>query len=225
MAIAYFQDGTATDAPMERLRELYTSAIEHPKILALSIGTRPDWVPDEVLDLLGELNRHKPVWLELGLQIADDEMLEFLNRGHDTVTFVDAVNRAHEEGLEVIVHLILDLPGETPEHRAATARCLNELGVEGVKIHNLHVLKETPLAELYHAGKISLASLEAYAKLAVDFLEQLDSGIVIHRISGQGPAELMIAPDWAMDKKRIIGTIESLMKHRDTWQGKKSGCS
>ncbi len=223
-AIAYFQDGTATDAPILRLRQLYTSAINHPEVLALSIGTRPDWVPDDVLDLLAELNRKKPVWLELGLQVADDEMLEFLNRGHTTATFVDAVKRAHARGLEVITHVILDIPGETPEHRSATAKCLNDNGVEGVKIHNLHVLKETALADLFHEGKFLPDSIEGYADRVVDFLEQLNPGIVIHRISGQGPEHLMLAPDWSRDKKRIIGTIEAVMRQRDSWQGKKSSC-
>lgn len=218
-AVAYFQEGSATDAPVERLRGLYTAALDHPEVVALSVGTRPDCLPDDALDLLAELAVRKPVWLELGLQTANDRILQELNRGHDVATFASAVRRARARGLEVVAHVILDLPGETEPDRIATAACLNSLGIQGVKVHNLHVLADTPLAQIHRAGRLRLASLADYADMAAGFLQRLRSEPVIHRLSGEGPADLMVAPDWGRQKQRIREAIEAALAARGGWQG------
>ncbi len=219
-AVAYFQEGTATDAQVERLAALYREALADPRVVALSVGTRPDCLPDEVVDLLAGLARRKPVWLELGLQTANDDLLERLNRGHTAAAFADAAARARAAGLEVIAHVILDLPGERGDDRRATAALLNRTAVAGVKIHNLHVLAGTPLAEELRAGRLQLATLDGYARLASEFLTWLDPGVTIHRLTGEGPARLMLAPGWGRDKGRIRAAIEAALADGDAWQGK-----
>jgi len=221
--IAYFQDNTATDGPIDMLDDLYRTAISHPRVVALSVGTRPDWIADEVYQLLTDLAEIKPVFLELGLQSANDETLRAVNRNHTVADFESAVERSHDHGLEVIAHIILDLPGEGEPHRARTADCLNRNRVEGVKIHNLHVLDGTPLAQMYRDGSVKLCSLDGYTRMTVDFLGRLDPGMVIHRLTGEGPASLMLAPEWGRDKRRVRGRIERLLETSDSWQGMRAG--
>jgi radical SAM protein (TIGR01212 family) len=221
--IAYFQDNTATDGPIDMLDDLYRTAISHPRVVALSVGTRPDWIPGEVYRLLAGLAEIKPVFLELGLQSADDDTLRAVNRNHTVADFESAVKQSHDHGLEVIAHIILDLPGEGQSHRNKTADCLNRNRVEGVKIHNLHVLDGTPLAEVYRDGAFKLSSLEGYARMTVDFLAWLDPSIVIHRLTGEGPASLMLAPEWGRDKRRVRAGIERLLETSYSWQGKRAG--
>lgn len=220
--IAYFQDNTATDGPVDVLDDLYRTAISHPRVVALSVGTRPDWIPAEVYQLLADLAGIKPVYLELGLQSADDDTLRALNRNHTVADFERAVDQAQRHGLEVIAHIILDLPGERETHRRKTAACLNRSRVEGVKIHNLHVLDGTPLAEMYHQGKLQLSSLDQYARMTADFIGRLDPGMIIHRLTGEGPASLMLAPEWGLDKRRIRAEIEKALEDGDDWQGKRA---
>ncbi|MBW1807617.1 MAG: TIGR01212 family radical SAM protein [Deltaproteobacteria bacterium] len=219
-AIAYFQDQTATDAAPSVLHDLYTRAMNHPDIVALSVGTRPDWIPDEVLSLLSKLTSQKPVFIELGLQSANDTFLKWMNRGHSVADFESAVKRCHQAGLEVIAHVILDLPDETADDRAKTAACLNSLAVEGVKVHNLHVLEHTPLAKLHKKGMFQLSSLLEYAEMVAEFIQMLRVEMIIHRLSGEGPAELMLAPDWGRDKKSILSKIDKTLSASDGWQGK-----
>jgi radical SAM protein (TIGR01212 family) len=221
--IAYFQDNTATDGAIDELDGLYRMAITHPRVVALSVGTRPDWIAEEVYQLLADLAGIKPVFLELGLQSADDDTLRAVNRNHTVADFESAVARAHEHNLEVIAHIILDLPGEGDLHRAKTADCLNRNRVEGVKIHNLHVLDGTPLATMYRDGTIKLSSLDGYSRMTADFLGRLDPGMVIHRLTGEGPASLMLAPEWGRDKRRVRGEIETALEAGDNWQGKRAG--
>ncbi len=218
-AVAYFQEGCATDAPIERLQGLLAEAIRHPQVVALSVGTRPDWLAPEALDLLAELSRRKPVWLELGLQSANDALLAAMNRGHDCAAFCRAADRARAAGLEVIAHVILDLPGETGADRRATAACLNRVAVSGVKVHNLHVLAGTPLAADWRAGRLRLADLATYARMAADFLQWLDPAMVVHRLIGDGPAHLMRAPDWWRDKRRALAAVDAALAAGDRWQG------
>ena len=220
-AVAYFQEGSATDAPLDRLEALYRAALTDPRVVALSVGTRPDCLPDDVLDLLAGLAADRPVWLELGLQTADEALLARLNRGHGLAAFEAAAGRALAAGLEVVAHVILDLPGETADQREATAAALNRTRVAGVKIHNLHVLRGTPLADELRAGRLALSSLEAYADRAADFLARLDQGIAIHRLSGEGPEHLMLAPDWGREKARIRAAVEASLEAADDWQGKR----
>jgi hypothetical protein len=219
-AVAYFQEGCATDAPLERLKRMFGEAIRHPQVVALSVGTRPDWLAPEVLDLLAGLSRLKPVWLELGLQSANDDLLAAMNRGHDCATFCRTAERARAAGIELVAHVILDLPGETAADRRATAACLNRVGVSGVKVHNLHVLAGTPLAADWRAGGLQLADLATYAHMAADFLQWLDPAVVVHRLTGDGPAGLMLAPDWWRDKRRALAAVEAALATGDRWQGR-----
>ncbi len=217
--IAYFQDQTATDAPLAKLATLYGQAIQHPDVVALAVGTRPDWLPDPVLALLADLQKSKPVMIELGLQSANDAILKRLQRGHTVADFVDAVRRCQQKHIEVIAHVILDLPTETQHDRRQTAKLLNQLAIDGVKIHNLHVMENTILADLYRQGKVQLSSLPIYAQMTADFIQHLRPETIIHRFTGEGPAPLMLAPDWAGDKRRIRNEIDKALAQANAYQG------
>jgi radical SAM protein (TIGR01212 family) len=219
--IAYFQAGTNTHAPVEKLRRLYDEALAHPLIVGLAVGTRPDSVPDDVLDLLQEYARSKPVWLELGLQTIHDRSLDWMNRGHHFDAFVDAVRRCQGRGLELCAHVILGLPGESHEDMLATAHALARLPVEAVKIHNLYVVKNTPLEEMYRRGEAVMMERDEYVRLVCDFLERLPADRVIQRLSGDAPPDYLVAPRWCLDKPALLRAIDEEMRRRESWQGKK----
>ena len=218
--VAYFQAYTNTYAPVSYLREVFTTAIEHPDIVALSIATRCDCLPDEVLDLLSELNQKKPVWIELGLQTIHENTLSFIRSGFSLSQFDKAVAALHTKGLPVIAHLILGLPGETREMMLASLSHVTALPISGVKLQLLHVLRHTDLADIYEKQAFATFSLEEYCDFIVDCIEQIPQNIVLHRITGDGPRALLIAPLWSTDKKRVLNTIQKRFKERDTWQGK-----
>jgi radical SAM protein (TIGR01212 family) len=219
--IAYFQAGTNTHAPVEKLRRLYNEALAHPLIVGLAVGTRPDSVPDDVLDLLQEFARTWPVWLELGLQTIHDRSLDWMNRGHHFDAFVDAVRRCQGRGLELCAHVILGLPGESHDDMLATAVALARLPVGGVKIHNLYVVKNTPLEEMYRHGEAAMMERDEYVGLVCDFLERLPADRVIHRLSGDAPPDYLVAPMWCLDKPALLRAIDEELRRRDGWQGKK----
>jgi uncharacterized protein len=219
--IAYFQAGTNTHAPVDKLRRLYDEAWAHPSIVGLAVGTRPDSVPDEVLDLLQEYARTRPVWLELGLQTIHDRSLDWMNRGHHFDAFLDAVHRCQGRGLELCAHVILGLPGESHDDMLATADALARLPVGAVKIHNLHVVKDTPLERLYRRGEAVMMERDEYVGLVCDFLERLPADRVIHRLSGDAPPDYLVAPLWCLDKPALLRAIDEEMRRRDGWQGKK----
>lgn len=223
--IAYFQAYTNTYAPVEYLRKIFTEAIAHPKIAALSIGTRPDCLGSDVLALLEELNQVKPVWVELGLQTIHEKTAQYIRRGYRLECFDQAVKELHRRKLEVIVHTILGLPGESRLDILDTMHYLNEKNIQGIKLQLLHVLKGTDLAYDYLAGKFSVYEREEYLDLVIDCLENLDPEIVIHRITGDGPKELLLAPLWAGRKREVLNMLHHRMKERDTWQGKQLGTS
>jgi radical SAM protein (TIGR01212 family) len=220
--IAYFQAGTNTHAPVEKLRRLYDEALAHPLIVGLAVGTRPDSVPDDVLDLLEDYARSRPVWLELGLQTIHDRSLDWMNRGHHFDAFLDAVERCRGRGLELCAHVILGLPGESHEDMLATADALARLPVEAVKIHNLYVVKNTPLEEMYRRGEAVMMERDEYVRLVCDFLERLPADRVIQRLSGDAPPDYLVAPMWCLDKPALLRAIDEEMRRRDSWQGK--GC-
>ncbi len=215
--IAYFQAYTNTYAPAARLRSLFTEAIRHPDIAVLSIATRPDCLPDEVIALLGELNRIKPVWVELGLQTVHEQTAEFIRRGYGLTVYDDAVRRLKKAGLSVITHVILGLPGETREMMKDTVRHVVRVSEtyqedtgfnrDGIKLQLLHVLENTDLAALYRAGEFELLKLEAYTELVCECLALLPEYFVVHRITGDGAKRLLIAPKWSADKKRVLNTL------------------
>ncbi len=216
--IAYFQSYTNTYAPVDYLRKLFTEAIIHPSIVALSIGTRPDCLPKDVLDLLAELNQIKPVWVELGLQTCHEKTAEFIRRGYPLSVFEKAVTELKIRDLQVIVHTILGLPFESREDILATIDYISSKPVDGIKLQLLHVLKGTDLAD--YLDQFHTLSMEEYTDLVIDCLEHLPQHIVVHRITGDGPKKLLLAPLWSGNKKASMNQINKELKIRDSWQGR-----
>lgn len=220
--IAYFQAYTNTYAPIPYLRAIFTEAIKHLDILILSIATRPDCLSDEVIELLKELNQVKPVWIELGLQTVHEATAYFIRRGYSLSVFEKAVSQLHEAGLTVIVHTIIGLPGETKHEMLMTMEYLSDLPIQGVKLQLLHILKGTDMGRLYEEGKLQeTLSLEDYVDIVISCLELLPEDIVIHRITGDGPKKLLLAPLWSGNKKQVLNKINQRLKELDTYQGKK----
>ena len=218
--IAYFQAYTNTYGAPAYLRSIFTEAIRHPDIVALSIGTRPDCLGEEVLELLDELNRQKPVWIELGLQTIHERTARYIRRGYPLACFEEAVRNLRSRQIEVIVHTILGLPQETPEQILQTMDYLNHMDIQGIKLQLLHVLRGTDLAEDYEKGLFSVYTQEEYLNLLISCLEHLSPEIVIHRLTGDGPKELLIAPLWASRKREVINHLHHQMKVRNPWQGR-----
>lgn len=218
--IAYFQAYTNTYAPVEYLRKIFKEAMSHPGIVALSVGTRPDCLGEEVLDLLEELNRIKPVWIELGLQTIHEKTAQYIRRGYRLSCFDQAVENLRKRNIEVIVHTILGLPGESREEILETMRYLNKKDIQGIKLQLLHVLKGTDLAYDYLAGRFHVYEREEYLALLIECLENLDPEIVIHRITGDGPKDLLIAPLWASRKREVLNLLHHQMKEQNSYQGK-----
>jgi radical SAM protein (TIGR01212 family) len=217
--IAYFQSFSNTYAELPRLQALYEEALAFPEVVGLSIGTRPDCLPEAVLDLLAGYAQSRLVWLELGLQSAHEATLQLLNRGHGVACFSDAARRAAARGLEVVAHVILGLPGEGPREMAATADYLAGLPLKGVKLHLLYVSRGTGLARLYEAGDYRPLSQAEYVSRAADFLERLPPHWVIHRVTGDPHPEELLAPDWARHKSRVLQGIREELARRGTRQG------
>lgn len=232
--IAYFQAYTNTYAPLSHLEHIFTEAINHPDIVALSIGTRPDCLPEPVLDLLERLAQIKPVWVELGLQTIHSATASYIRRGYDLPVFDTAVAALKARGLSVIVHLILGLPGETHEQmiesasyvgRALTRQKLAALPTgqppaDGVKLQLLHVLQGTDLAEDYLARKFNTLSMEEYFSVLFDCIEVLPPELVIHRLTGDGPKSILIEPQWTGNKKAVLNAMKTAMDSAQVQQGK-----
>jgi hypothetical protein len=219
--IAYFQAFSNTYAPISHLRDLYDNALKHEGMVGLSVGTRPDCVDREVLELLGSYQENFLVWLELGLQSAHDSTLLQINRGHDVARFDRAVAEAHTRGLKVCAHVILGLPGEDREMMMKTAWHLGGLGVAGVKIHALYVVEGTPLAEIYQRGGYRCLEREEYVELLIDFLERLPSTAVIQRLTGDPMPDELVTPLWVREKNKTLNLVAKRFEERDTWQGKR----
>lgn len=218
--IAYFQSFTNTYAPVSRLKALYDRALSHPGMVGLAIGTRPDCVDRDILELLQSYQEKYLVWIEYGLQSAHDTTLRSINRGHDAACFEKSVCEAHAKGLNVCAHIILGLPGETRAMMSATARFLAQLPVDGVKIHLLYVVKNTSLALLYEKGAFQCLTQEEYFNLVVDFLEELPPDMIIQRLTAEPFRDELIAPFWALDKQKNLSGIQSTLEQRNTWQGR-----
>ena len=219
--IAYFQSFTNTYAPLPRLRELYTRALDHEGMVGLSIGTRPDCVDKDILALISSFKRDYLVWIEFGLQSAHDITLSRINRGHDVACFEKGVMMAMEYGLNICAHVIIGLPGEDREMMMETARYISGLPIAGVKIHCLYVTRGTPLAAFYEEGEYDCLTREEYVECVVDFLELLPPDMVIQRLTGDPLREDLIAPSWALKKTENIRLINRRLEERDTWQGKR----
>lgn len=205
--IAYFQAFTNTYAPVERLRELYEEAISHPDIAVLSIATRPDCLSEKVLLLLQEMNEKKPVWVELGLQTIHESSAVYIRRGYPLSVYDEAVKNLKKIGVQIIVHVILGLPGETPEQMKETVSYVGKSGVDGIKLQLLHVIKGTDLEKDYHAGKFRTLEMDEYVNLVADCIALLPPDMVIHRLTGDGDRKTLVAPLWSLNKKRVLNAI------------------
>ena len=218
--IAYFQAYTNTYAPVPYLQKIFTEAVRHPDIRILDIATRPDCLGEDILGLLAELNRQKPVWVELGLQTIHPQSADFIRRGYELPVFEQAVRGLRAANIPVIVHTILGLPGEDTEQMLATVRYLNTQDIQGVKLQLLHILKGTGLADYYQSSPFPLPDMEEYFEIIGKCLCILRPDIVIHRLTGDGPKPLLIAPLWTGTKRRVLYRLQAYLKAHEIWQGK-----
>lgn len=213
--IAYFQAFSNTYAPVEVLREKYMEALDDPEVVALSIATRPDCLPEEVLVLLSEINEIKPVWVELGLQTIHEETARYIRRGYELPVFENAVKNLQNRNIYVIAHVILGLPGESKEDMTATVKYVGDLGIKGIKLQLLHVLKGTDLAADYEAGKFETLTMEEYISTLGECIKALPNDCVIHRLTGDGDKKTLIAPLWSADKKKVLNELSKSFSRND----------
>lgn len=213
--IAYFQSYTNTYGPVSKLRRIFMEAINHPDIAALSIGTRPDCLSDETVELLTELNKIKPVWVELGLQTIHEKTAEYIRRGYTQEIYDEAVKKLKKANVEVITHMIIGLPGETRKDIIDTAKYIGKSGSDGIKLQLLHVLRGTDLAEDYEKGRFKTLELKEYAEIVGECLKVLPRNVVIHRMTGDGAKKDLIAPKWSADKKKVLNFINDYLKNID----------
>jgi radical SAM protein (TIGR01212 family) len=217
--LAYFQPATNTYAPVDRLRRLYEEALAHPQVVGLVIGTRPDCVPNDVLDVLSELASRTYLSVEYGMQSMHDRSLDWMNRGHHHDAMQDAVERSRGRGFEIGAHIILGLPGESDADMLATSRELGRLNIDAVKIHNLYCVRNTPLAEQVARGEVRLMERTEYVRTVVDFIELLPPTMIVDRISGDAPPDYFIGPTWCLDKPAVKAAVLAEFKRRGTRQG------
>ena len=213
--IAYFQAFTNTYAPVQRLRALYEEAVSHPDIAVLSVATRADCLSQEVVALLQEMNRRKPVWVELGLQTIHEKTAEYIRRGYPLSVYDGAVKALKEIGVQVIVHVILGLPGETEEEMKETVSYVGKSGADGIKLQLLHVMKGTDLERAYREGNCRMMEAEEYVRLVADCIALLPERMVIHRMTGDGDKKTLIAPKWSMDKKRVLNALQKAIREKE----------
>lgn len=220
--IAYFQSYTNTYGDIARLRQIYFTAAENPCVKAVSIATRPDCLPPEVLQMLKELNEIKPVFVELGLQTVHESTAQFIHRGYPLPVYEQAVSDLHGIGVHVVTHLILGLPQETKEQILESVRYVGKIGTNGVKLQLLHVLKGTDLEKIYRSGAFRTLEKEEYIDLLCDCIEVLPQNTIIHRLTGDAPKALLVAPTWSSNKKDVLNSIHRAFLARDIRQGKKA---
>jgi hypothetical protein len=220
--IAYFQAYTNTYAPVSHLREIFTEALNHPDIEILSVATRPDCLEEDKLDLLEELARQKPVWVELGLQTSNETSAEWIRRGYENKVFENAVKQLISRGIDVIVHMIIGIPGETESDIIETVRYINRFPIQGVKLQMLHVLSGTDLAQYYQENPFPIYTLEEYTDILFHVIEYLRRDIVIHRFTGDGPKKLLLEPQWSGNKRMVMNYIHKKMQEKNLTQGAKT---
>ncbi len=219
--IGYFQANTNTYAPLNILKEKYETILALPNVVGLNIATRSDAITNECYDYLSELNKKTDLTIELGLQSIKAETLKFINRGHDLNNFTECVKELQKRHIKVVVHIINGLPNETKEDMLATVRYLNDLHIDGIKIHMLHIIKNTPLATYYEKHPFHVLTKEEYIDIVISELELLNPQIVIHRLTGDPKKEDLIEPTWLLKKFCVLNDIDKEMKKRDTYQGAK----
>jgi len=219
--IGYFQAYTNTYAPVEVLREYYETILEQPGVVGLSIATRPDCLPDDVIEYLAELNERTYLWVEMGLQTIHERTSLLINRAHDTDCYYEAVEKLRKHGIRVCTHIIYGLPLESHEMMLDTCRAVSHMDVQGIKIHLLHLMRKTPMVKQHEEGLVRFLEMDEYVKLIVDSLEMLPPEMVVHRLTGDAPRNLLIGPMWSLRKWEVLNAIDAELKRRDTWQGKR----
>lgn len=218
--IGYFQAYTNTYAPVDELREYYEVILEQPGVVGLSIATRPDCLPDDVVDYLAGLNERTYLWVEMGLQTIHEHTSRLINRAHDTKCYYEAVEKLRKRGIRVCTHIIYGLPLETHNMMLDTARAVGEMDVQGIKIHLLHLMRKTPMVRQYEAGLVRFLEKGEYVNLIADTLELLPPDMIIHRLTGDAPRDLLIGPMWSLKKWEVLNAIDSELVRRNTWQGR-----
>lgn len=218
--IAYFQAYTNTYAPVEELKRKYNEAINQEGVVALAIATRPDCLQDEVLDLLEEINKDLYVWIELGLQTVNDESARKINRGYKLEVFEDAIERLKKRNIDFVVHSILGLPGEDKEDMLKTIDYIAHSGAKGIKFHLLHLMKDTPLVKLYERGELEFLSQEDYIELVCKGIAMLPEDMVVHRLTGDAPRDLLIGPMWSLKKWEVLNSIDKSLEENGYYQGR-----
>lgn len=218
--LAYFQSFSNTYAPKEKLELIYKEALDNEDMVGLCIGTRPDCVPDNILDMIESFSRNYMVWMEYGLQSIHDRSLLAINRGHSAGQFFDAVDRTRKRGINVCAHIILGLPGESKEDMIQTADQISKLDIQGVKIHLLYVIKDTPLANLYKRGEYKCLTQEEYLEILISFLSHLRQDIIIQRLTGDPHPEDLLAPGWCLKKNETLSLLKEKMEKENIWQGR-----
>ncbi|HFP6514621.1 TPA: TIGR01212 family radical SAM protein [Enterococcus faecalis] len=219
--IVYFQNFTNTHAPVDVIRHRFEQVVNEKGVVGLSIGTRPDCLPDEVVNYLAELNERFYLWVELGLQTTFEETSAAINRAHDYQTYLDGVAKLRKHGIRVCTHLINGLPGETPAMmRENVRRTIQDSDIQGIKLHLLHLMTNTKMMRDYNEGRLQLMSKEAYVSVICDQLEMIPPEIVIHRLTGDAPFETIIGPMWSLKKWEVLNAIDAEMKRRNSYQGK-----
>lgn len=218
--IVYFQANTNTYAPISKLKTLFNEAITlDQNIVGINIATRPDCISNETLDYLSELNKKMPVVIELGLQTIHESTAKLINRGYELNVFVDAVKKLKDKNIEVVVHIINGLPHETKDMMLQTVKFLNDLKIDGIKIHSLFILKDTKLAKMYFNNEFTVQSLEDYVDVVTEQLALINENTVIHRINGDAPRDLLIEPQWSIKKLVVMNEIDKVMKQKNYYQG------
>ncbi|MEN6348995.1 MAG: TIGR01212 family radical SAM protein [Syntrophomonas sp.] len=220
--IAYFQAFTNTYAPADTLRQLYETALGQPGVVGIAIATRPDCLPEEVVQLLDEINSKTYLWVELGLQSVHEKSARLLNLHYNYKTFTASLQKLQERKIETCTHIILGLPGESREDMLLTGKTVAALPIQGLKFHSLHLMKDTPLYRLYQREPFEFFSRDDYVKLVVDILEIMPPEVVIHRLTGDSPRELLVEPLWSLKKWEVLNSIDREFMERDSWQGKLS---
>ena len=217
--IGYFQAYTNTYAPLEVLKEKYETILELDDVIGLSISTRPDCLPDDVVDYLDELNQKTNLWVELGLQTIHDKTSKLINRGHDYEEFIKGVEKLKARNIKVVVHIINGLPGEDYDMMMETAKAVANMGVDGIKIHLLHVIKDTPMEKMLQNGMLNLMDKDEYIKLVCDQLEILPDTMIVHRLTGDGKRDELVGPLWSLKKWEVLNDIDAELRRRDSYQG------
>ena len=218
--IAYFQAYTNTYAPVDELRRKYEEALKQDGVVAISIGTRPDCLGDDVLDLLEEINQKYYVFIELGLQTSNDEVARRINRGYDLDVFEDAIKRLKERNIDFVVHSIFGLPGETKESMLETINYIAHTGAQGIKFHLLHLMKNTPMVKIYESGGLEFLSQEDYIDLLCKSVCMLPEDMVVHRLTGDAPRDLLIGPMWSLKKWEVLNAIDKAFADNNVYQGR-----